>query len=129
MLVCLVNLKTDKFAYKLAKCPSSLFGRLSWCPVLWPCVYFQSWKFHLCLHLLIMFIYLNLVLMEFLMQVAQVLLTLPYSFSQLGLLYGILFQLFYGLMGSWTAYLISLLYVEYRTRREREKVDFRNHVI
>ena len=32
-------------------------------------------------------------------------------------------------MGSWTAYLISVLYVEYRTRKEREKVDFRNHVI
>ncbi|KAG6784197.1 hypothetical protein POTOM_009883 [Populus tomentosa] len=61
--------------------------------------------------------------------VAQVLLTLPYSFSQLGLLSGILFQLLYGLMGSWTAYLISVLYVEYRTRKEREKVDFRNHVI
>ena len=57
------------------------------------------------------------------------LLTLPYSFSQLGMLSGILFQLFYGLMGSWTAYLISVLYVEYRTRKEREKVDFRNHVI
>lgn len=60
---------------------------------------------------------------------AQVLLTLPYSFSQLGMLSGILFQLFYGLLGSWTAYLISTLYVEYRTRKEREKVDFRNHVI
>lgn len=57
------------------------------------------------------------------------LLTLPYSFSQLGMVSGILFQLFYGLMGSWTAYLISVLYVEYRTRKEREKVDFRNHVI
>lgn len=63
------------------------------------------------------------------MQVAQVLLTLPYSFSQLGMASGIAFQLFYGLMGSWTAYLISVLYVEYRTRKEREKVDFRNHVI
>ena len=62
-------------------------------------------------------------------QVAQVLLTLPYSFSQLGMLSGILFQLFYGLLGSWTAYLISILYVEYRTRKEREKVNFRNHVI
>ncbi|CAI9754352.1 unnamed protein product [Fraxinus pennsylvanica] len=62
-------------------------------------------------------------------QVAQVLLTLPYSFSQLGMVSGIVFQLFYGLMGSWTAYLISVLYVEYRTRKEREKVDFRNHVI
>ncbi|KAG8096823.1 hypothetical protein GUJ93_ZPchr0013g36742 [Zizania palustris] len=38
-------------------------------------------------------------------------------------------QLFYGLLGSWTAYLISILYLEYRTRKEREKVDFRNHVI
>uniref|UniRef100_J3N6C2 Amino acid transporter transmembrane domain-containing protein n=1 Tax=Oryza brachyantha TaxID=4533 RepID=J3N6C2_ORYBR len=62
-------------------------------------------------------------------QVAQVLLTLPYSFSQLGMASGVAFQVFYGLMGSWTAYLISVLYVEYRTRREREKVDFRNHVI
>ncbi|CAK9315979.1 unnamed protein product [Citrullus colocynthis] len=62
-------------------------------------------------------------------QVAQVLLTLPYSFSQLGMLSGVLFQLFYGLLGSWTAYLISVLYIEYRTRKEREKVDFRNHVI
>ncbi|PIA45587.1 hypothetical protein AQUCO_01600059v1 [Aquilegia coerulea] len=42
---------------------------------------------------------------------------------------GILFQFFYGLLGSWTAYLISVLYVEYKTRKEREKVDFRNHVI
>ncbi|CAN6481341.1 unnamed protein product [Victoria cruziana] len=42
---------------------------------------------------------------------------------------GITLQLFYGLLGSWTAYLISILYVEYRTRKEREKVDFRNHVI
>jgi auxin influx carrier (AUX1 LAX family) len=62
-------------------------------------------------------------------QVAQVLLTLPYSFAQLGMVSGILFQLFYGLLGSWTAYLISILYLEYRTRREKDKVDFRNHVI
>ncbi|KAE9620307.1 hypothetical protein Lal_00019862 [Lupinus albus] len=62
-------------------------------------------------------------------QVAQVLLTLPYSFSQLGMVSGILFQLFYGLLGSWTAYLISILYVEYRTRKEREKVNFRDHII
>ncbi|CAA3026064.1 auxin transporter 2 [Olea europaea subsp. europaea] len=62
-------------------------------------------------------------------RVAQVQLTLPYSFSHLGMLSGILFQLFYGLMGSWAAYIISVLYVEYRTSKEREKVDFRNHVI
>lgn len=63
------------------------------------------------------------------LQVAQVLLTLPYSFSQLGMLSGILFQIFYGIMGSWTAYLISVLYIEYRSRKEKENVSFKNHVI
>ncbi|XP_066362928.1 auxin transporter-like protein 2 [Miscanthus floridulus] len=62
-------------------------------------------------------------------QVAQVLLTLPYSFSQLGIVSGVLLQIFYGLMGSWTAYLISVLYVEYRARKEKEGVSFKNHVI
>ncbi|KAH0457335.1 hypothetical protein IEQ34_012650 [Dendrobium chrysotoxum] len=62
-------------------------------------------------------------------QVAQVLLTLPYSFSQMGMASGITLQIFYGLMGSWTAYLISVLYVEYRTRKEKENVSFKNHVI
>lgn len=63
------------------------------------------------------------------LQVAQVLLTLPYSFSQLGMLSGIILQIFYGIMGSWTAYLISVLYVEYRSRKEKENVSFKNHVI
>ncbi|KAF5205065.1 Auxin transporter-like protein [Thalictrum thalictroides] len=63
-------------------------------------------------------------------QVAQVLLTLPYSFSQLGMLSGIVLQLFYGIMGSWTAYLISVLYIEYRSRKEKENnANFKNHVI
>nr|DAD20193.1 TPA_asm: hypothetical protein HUJ06_021656 [Nelumbo nucifera] len=62
-------------------------------------------------------------------QVAQVLLTLPYSFSQLGMLSGILFQIFYGLVGNWTAYLISVLYIEYRSRKEKVNVSFKNHVI
>lgn len=74
-------------------------------------------------------IFVALYLMSYSFQVAQVLLTLPYSFSQLGMTSGILFQLFYGLLGSWTAYLISILYIEYRTRKERQKVDFRHHVI
>ncbi|KMZ56097.1 Auxin transporter-like protein 2 [Zostera marina] len=63
-------------------------------------------------------------------QVAQVLLTLPYSFSQLGMLSGVILQIFYGVLGSWTAYLISVLYVEYRSRKEKEgNVNFKNHVI
>ncbi|KAF5752562.1 putative amino acid transporter [Tripterygium wilfordii] len=62
-------------------------------------------------------------------QVAQVLLTLPYSFSQMGMVSGIILQVFYGLLGSWTAYLISVLYIEYRTRKEKENFNFKNHVI
>ncbi|KAL8547259.1 hypothetical protein ACS0TY_006834 [Phlomoides rotata] len=62
-------------------------------------------------------------------QVAQVLLTLPYSFSQLGMLSGIIFQVFYGFLGSWTSYLISVLYIEYRSRKEKEGVSYKNHVI
>lgn len=62
-------------------------------------------------------------------QVAQVLLTLPYSFSQMGMVSGLVLQVFYGLLGSWTAYLISVLYVEYRSRREKEGASFKNHVI
>ncbi|KAF2306369.1 hypothetical protein GH714_017148 [Hevea brasiliensis] len=31
--------------------------------------------------------------------------------------------------GSWTAYLISVLYIEYRSRKEKENVNFKNHVI
>lgn len=62
-------------------------------------------------------------------QVAQVLLTLPYSFSQLGMASGIVFQIFYGLVGSWTAYLITWLYLEYRSRKEKENVNFKKHVI
>lgn len=57
------------------------------------------------------------------------LLTLPYSFSQLGMVSGIVLQIFYGLVGSWTAYLISVLYIEYRSRKEKEGVSFKNHVI
>ncbi|CAK9227929.1 unnamed protein product, partial [Sphagnum troendelagicum] len=62
-------------------------------------------------------------------QVAQVLLVLPYSFSQLGYPSGILLQLFYGTIGCWSCYMITCLYVEYRTRKEREGVLFKNHVI
>ncbi|KVI06978.1 Amino acid transporter, transmembrane [Cynara cardunculus var. scolymus] len=65
----------------------------------------------------------------FVLKVAQVLLTLPYSFSQMGMSSGIILQVLYGLLGSWTAYIISVLYVEYRSRKEKENVSFKNHVI
>ncbi|KAK3023319.1 hypothetical protein RJ639_044541 [Escallonia herrerae] len=62
-------------------------------------------------------------------RVAQVLFTLPYSFSNLGMLSGILLQIIYGLIGSRTTYLISVLYIEYRRRKEKVNVSYKNHVI
>ncbi|KAK6135826.1 hypothetical protein DH2020_030434 [Rehmannia glutinosa] len=47
----------------------------------------------------------------------------------MGMVSGVILQVFYGLLGSWTAYLISVLYVEYRTRKEKENVCFKNHII
>ena len=63
------------------------------------------------------------------MQIAQVLLTLPTSFAQLGYPSGVALQLFYGLEGCWACYMISWLYMEYRTRMEREGHTFKTHVI
>ncbi|KAG0576859.1 hypothetical protein M758_UG060600 [Ceratodon purpureus] len=62
-------------------------------------------------------------------QVAQVLLTLPTSFAQLGYASGVALQLFYGIVGCWACYMISWLYIEYRTRMEREGHSFKTHVI
>ena len=74
-------------------------------------------------------LYLRIEIILICWQVAQVLLTLPYSFSQMGMASGVILQIFYGFMGSWTAYLISVLYVEYRSRKEKQNVNFNNHVI
>lgn len=62
-------------------------------------------------------------------QVAQVLLTLPTSFAQMGLASGVAAQLLYALMGCWAAYLMNTLYLEYRNRKEKENANFKNHVI
>nr|PNR47751.1 hypothetical protein PHYPA_012224 [Physcomitrium patens] len=62
-------------------------------------------------------------------QVAQVLLTLPTSFAQLGYGSGVAFQVFYGIVGCWACYMISWLYMEYRIRKEREGHNFKNHII
>ncbi|KAJ7521868.1 hypothetical protein O6H91_19G072200 [Diphasiastrum complanatum] len=63
-------------------------------------------------------------------QIAQVLLTFPYSFAQMGLASGIVFQVFYGLVGCWTAFMIASLYAEYDRKEKQEKnVTIHNHVI
>lgn len=54
-------------------------------------------------------------------QVGQVILTLPYTMAQTGMLLGILLQLVYAVMASWTAYLMNTLYMEHVNRQERAK--------
>ncbi len=54
-------------------------------------------------------------------QVGQVILTLPYTMAQTGMLLGILLQLAYAVMASWTAYLMNTLYMEHVNRQERAK--------
>ncbi|XP_024519545.1 auxin transporter protein 1 isoform X1 [Selaginella moellendorffii] len=62
-------------------------------------------------------------------QVGQVLLTLPNSFAQLGLVSGILFQLLYGTLGAWACYMTTWLYMNYRKRFEREALYNDKHEI
>lgn len=62
-------------------------------------------------------------------QIAQVLLTLPTSFAQLGYPSGVALQLFYGIVGCWATYMITWLYMEYRLRMEREGHTFKIHII
>ncbi|KAJ7298168.1 hypothetical protein O6H91_Y013100 [Diphasiastrum complanatum] len=62
-------------------------------------------------------------------QVAQVLLTLPTSFAQLGLASGIAFQILYGFVGCWTCYLMTALYADYRSIKENQNVSFKKHII
>jgi auxin influx carrier (AUX1 LAX family) len=49
-------------------------------------------------------------------QIGQVVLTLPYSFSQMGYAYGLVFLIFYGLLGAWTVYILTWLYFEFKSR-------------
>ncbi|KAJ7526716.1 hypothetical protein O6H91_16G019600 [Diphasiastrum complanatum] len=62
-------------------------------------------------------------------QVGQVILSMPYSFSQMGFGFGVFFQAFYAAIGCWTCYLLACLYLEYRSRKEKEGVNFKRHVI
>lgn len=62
-------------------------------------------------------------------QVGQVILSMPYSYSQMGMKLGIIFHLVYITFGCWASYLIACLYLEYRSRKEKEGVNFRKHTI
>ncbi|KAH9309619.1 hypothetical protein KI387_037530, partial [Taxus chinensis] len=62
-------------------------------------------------------------------QVGQVILSMPYSYSQMGFGLGIFFHILYAIVGIWTCYMLACLYLEYRSRREKEGADFKRHVI
>lgn len=62
-------------------------------------------------------------------QVGQVILSMPTSYAQMGFGLGIFFHLLYAGVGIWTCYLLACLYMEYRTRKEKEGVVFKAHVI
>ena len=64
---------------------------------------------------------LGVIFKEFCRQVGQVILTLPYTMAQTGMVLGILLQLGYAMMASWTAYLMNTLYMEHHNRKERLK--------
>jgi auxin influx carrier (AUX1 LAX family) len=68
-------------------------------------------------------------LFAFLMQVGQVILSMPTSYAQMGYKLGLFFHFLYVTIGVYTCYLLARLYVEYRARKEKEGVDFKKHVI
>jgi hypothetical protein len=64
-----------------------------------------------------------------LLQVGQVILTMPTSYAQMGYTWAVIFHIFYIATGMYTCYLLTRLYIEYRVRKEKEGVDFKKHVI
>ncbi|EFJ22743.1 hypothetical protein SELMODRAFT_104259 [Selaginella moellendorffii] len=62
-------------------------------------------------------------------QVAQVLLTLPHSFAQMGLASGVVFQLLYGALGCWSCYMTTSLYADYIWILDSQKLRKENHII
>lgn len=62
-------------------------------------------------------------------QVGQVILTMPTSYAQMGFGLGIFFHLLYAGVGIWTCYLLASLYLEYRSRKEKQGTVFKMHVI
>lgn len=62
-------------------------------------------------------------------QVGQVILSMPTSYAQMGFGLGVLFHLLYAFCGIWTCYLLASLYLEYRTRKEKQGNLFKMHII
>eukprot|EP01018_Ginkgo_biloba_P027958 Gb_28004 [translate_table: standard] len=62
-------------------------------------------------------------------QVGSVILTLPYTLSQMGYGFGIGFQFLYGAFGIWTVYLLGHLYAEASNRGRRTGILHERHIL
>lgn len=62
-------------------------------------------------------------------QVGSVILTLPYTLSQMGYGFGIGFQFLYGVFGCWTVYLLSVLYAEASARTKATGILHKRHIL
>lgn len=62
-------------------------------------------------------------------QVGSVILTFPYTFSQVGYKFGILFQFVYGAFGCWTVFLLSWMYAELKQRKMLQGTLQKGHIL
>jgi auxin influx carrier (AUX1 LAX family) len=63
------------------------------------------------------------------LQVGSVILTFPYTFSQVGYKFGILFQFVYGAFGCWTVFLLSWMYAELKQRKMLQGTLQKGHIL
>lgn len=59
----------------------------------------------------------------------SLILTLPYTFSQMGYFFGVASQFLYGAFGCWTVYLLSLFHAEASRRTREAGTLHRRHVL
>lgn len=63
-------------------------------------------------------------------QIGQVVLTLPYSMSQMGVAWGVPAIIFYNVLGAWSVYLLVWLYLEFKARAlSQGKVRPEGHIL
>ena len=54
------------------------------------------------------------------LQVGQVILSLPHSLSQTGMVAGIIIEIVFASLAMWTVYLMVLLYLDHKNRKVRQ---------
>ncbi|CAN6468218.1 unnamed protein product [Victoria cruziana] len=62
-------------------------------------------------------------------QVGSLILTLPYTFSQMGYVFGVASQFLYGAFGCWTVYLLGLFHAEASMRTRDTGILHKRHIL